>query len=375
MTANLANILQLGIKEIRSLSRDWTMLILIVYAFSLAIFMAANAKPEALQNASIAFVDEDRSVLSGRIVDAFYPPYFVAPSIVTPQEADAGLDLGQYTFVVTIPPDFERDVRAGRKPAVQLDIDATRMNQAFNGGNSVQQIINGQVREFVARSRIDTDGRIVVEMRSRYNPGLLKSWLEVVVTLVNNVTMLSLVLTGAALIREREHGTIEHLLVMPVTPFEIMTSKIAAMGLVVLIASTFALTVVIRGLLGIPLNGSLALFMLGTTLHLFAMTSLGIFLGTIARSMPQFGLLMILIYVPMIQLSGGQTPRENMPEIIQYIMLASPTTHFVSLAQAILFRGAGLGTVWPSLLALIGIGAAFFAITLTRFRKTIGQMA
>src|SRR3546814_141672 len=156
-----------------------------------------------------------------------------------------------------------------------------------------------------------------------FNPQLNKSWFGAIMQVINNVTMLSIVLTGAALIREREHGTVEHLLVMPVTPFEIMSSKVWAMALVVLAATAFALTAVVQGWLSVPIQGSLALFLAGAALHLFATTSMGIFLGTVARSMPQFALLLMLVLLPLQMLSGGSTPRESMPEAVQYIMLRS----------------------------------------------------
>jgi ABC-2 type transport system permease protein len=187
--------------------------------------------------------------------------------------------------------------------------------------------------------------------------------------------MLSIVLTGAALIREREHGTLEHLLVMPVTPFEIMSAKVLAMAAVVLVASAFALNVVVRGLMGVPIEGSLPLFFTGAALHLFATTSLGIFLATLARSMPQFGMLLLMVLLPLQMLSGGSTPRENMPELVQFVMLAAPNTHFVMLSQGILYRGAGLAVVWPQLVSLAVIGSALFMLSLARFRKTLASMA
>ena len=170
-------------------------------------------------------------------------------------------------------------------------------------------------------------------------------------------------------IREREHGTIEHLLVMPVTPLEIMLSKVWSMGLVVLVASTLALVFIIKGWLGIPIAGSLVTFVVATALMLFATTSLGIFLATIAGSMPQLGLLLMLVLMPLQLLSGTMTPRESMRDIIQYVMLAAPNTHFVALAQAILFRGAGLAVVWPQLLALIVIGGILFTLALKQFSR------
>lgn len=370
-----ANILHLGIKELRSLLRDPVMMVLIVYAFSLSIYTAATVMPETLHKAPIAIVDEDRSQLSLRIIDAFYPPYFKEPVLISQKEMDARMDAGLDTFALNIPPGFQRDVLAGRSPAIQLNVDATRMSQAFTGSGYIQTIITGEVAGFLQGYRSNPAPTVDLELRARFNPQLNKSWFGGTGELINNITMLSLVLTGAALIREREHGTVEHLLVMPVTPFEIMAGKVWAMALVVMASSTCALFLVIKGALNVPIEGSIPLFLAGALLHLFATTSLGIYLGTLARSMPQFGLMMMLILMPLQILSGGTTPRESMPEFVQFVMLAAPTTHFVKLAQAILFRGAGFEVVWPQFISLILIGAVLFSLSLARFRKTIGTMA
>lgn len=371
----LANIYRLGIKELWSLVRDPAMLVLIAYTFSVSIYIAATAMPETLHKAPIAIVDEDGSPLAGRIAAAFYPPRFSPPAMIPFAEIDAGLDAGEHTFALVIPANFQRDVLAGKAPAIQLNVDATRMSQAFTGSAYVQQMVMAEVTEFVQRYRGSAAAPVELVLRARFNPNLEQSWFGALMEIINNVTMLSIILTGAALIREREHGTIEHLLVMPVTPFEIMVAKIWAMGLVVLAAAAFALLVVVQGVLRVPIEGSVALFLTASALHLFATTSLGIFMATLARSMPQFGLLTVLILLPMQLLSGGFTPRESMPGFVQAIMLAAPTTHFVAAGQAILFRAAGLDVVWPRLLALALIGAGFFAIALRRFRRTISQMA
>ncbi|NYZ13156.1 ABC transporter permease [Azospirillum sp. RWY-5-1] len=371
----VSNIVNLGIKELRSLARDPMLLVLIVYSFTLAVYTAATAIPETLNKAPIAIVDEDRSPLSARIIGAFYPPLFMPPVLITPAEMDARMDAGLETFALDIPPGFQRDVLAGRQPAIQLNVDATRMTQAFSGSGYIQQIVTGEVNAFIQRHRGDATPPVDLALRVRFNAELNKGWFGSIVQVINQVTMLSIILTGAALIREREHGTIEHLLVMPVTPFEIMTAKIWSMALVVLVACAFSLVFVVQGLLAVPIQGSVALFLAGAALHLFATTSMGIFLGTVARSMPQFGMLLILVMVPLQMLSGGTTPRESMPEVVQDVMLAAPTTHFVALAQAILFRGAGLDVVWPQFLALVVIGVILFGLSLARFRRTIAQMS
>jgi len=372
--AHLANIFYLGVKEFRSLYRDPAMLALIIWAFSLGIYVAARAQPEVLQHAPIAIVDEDQTTLSARIADSLYPPHFNTPVLTSQKGADLGMDNGEFSFSLQIPPNFQRNVMAGRQPAVQLNVDATLVSQAFIGAGYIQTIATGEVTDFVSRYRPVSPLPVDLAPRILFNENLTQAWFAAVMELINNVTMLSIVLTGAALIREREHGTIEHLLVMPLTPFEIMTSKIWSMGLVVLVAATFGLEVMVRGAVGVAISGSVPLFLVGVALSLLATTSMGIFLGTVARSMPQFGLLMILILLPLVILSGSLTPRESMPMVVQKIMLIAPTTHFVSLAQAILYRGAGIGVVWRQFLALLGIAILFFTAALIRFRRSIGTM-
>jgi len=371
----IANIYRLGVKELWSLLRDRTMLVLIAFTSTVSVYTAATAMPDTLHNAPIAIVDEDGSALSQRIVSAFYPPQFTPPKAIALKDMDAGMDAGLYTFALDIPPDFQRDVLAGRSATIQLNVDATRMSQAFTGSGYVQQIVMGEINEFVLRYRANSVPLVDLALRARFNPTLEKSWFGSLMEIINNVTMLSIILTGAALIREREHGTVEHLLVMPVTPTEIMLAKVWAMGAVVLLAAALSLTFVVRGLLHVTVEGSVALFLAGAALHLFATTSMGIFMATLARSMPQFGLLVILTLIPLEMLSGGMTPRESMPKIVQDIMLIAPTTHFVELGQAILYRGAGLDVVWKPFLALLAIGSVLFFLSLKRFRKTIGQMA
>jgi ABC-2 type transport system permease protein len=371
----LSNTWRLGIKELWSLWRDPTMLVLIVYVFTVGVYTSATAMPETLNNAPIAIVDEDRSPLSQRIASALYPPHFTPPLMIEWPQMDRGMDEGLYTFVMVIPRNFQRDLLAGRSPSIQLNVDATRMSQAFVGSGYVQQIVMGEISEFAQRHRASAVAPVDLALRARFNPALEPSWFGSLVQVVNYIAMLSIILTGAALIREREHGTVEHLLVMPVTPAEIMLAKIWSMGAVVLLAAWVSITFVVQAVLKVPVAGSLPLFFAGSALCLFATTSMGIFMATVARNMPQFGMLMMLTIMPLQMLSGGSTPRESMPDLVQNIMLVAPTTHYVQLGQAILFRGAGLDVVWPQFLALSLIGAVLFVLSLWRFRRTIAQMA
>jgi len=370
---SLANIFHLGVKELYSLRRDPVLLALVVWAFSLSIYTAATGMSHELNHAAIAIVDEDRSQLSARIGEAFLPPYFAEPETISFSQIDPGMDLGTYTFVVVIPPKFESDVLAGHRPTVQVNIDATAMMQAGIGAGYIGNILTQELDTFL-KTPAAPEPPLQLDVRYAFNPNIESAWFTSVMEMINHINMLAIVLTGAALIREREHGTIEHLLVMPLTPFEIMMAKVWANGLVILIATGLCLVAVIEATLGVPVAGSRLLFFCGATLYLFFATALGIFLATLARSMPQFGLLFILVALPMNLLSGGETPKESQPEWLQTIMQAVPSSHFVDIAQAILFRGAGLDIVWPQFALVAGIGALFFVFAAFRFRRSIAVL-
>lgn len=372
---DFATVYRMGVKELWSLVRDPIMLVLIIYTFTVSIYVAATAAPETLHKAPIAIVDQDVSPLSIQIAAAFFPPRFDPPMIIPWHDADPGLDSGTFTFVLSVPPHFQRDVLAGGSPLLQLNVDATRMSQAFTGSGYIQQITMDEINAFVRRFRGAAPPPVGLALRARFNQNLQEAWFGSLMEIINNVTLLSVILTGAALIREREHGTIEHLLVMPVTPAEIMLAKVWSMGLVVLIAALGGLALVVQGVLRVPIEGSVPLFLVGAAVHLFATTTIGIWMATHAKSMPQFAMLAVLVLLPLQLLSGSFTPRESMPLLVRHAMLASPTTHFVSLGQAVLFRGAGIETVWPAFVTLLAIGTVFFMMALLRFRKSLSHMA
>jgi ABC-2 type transport system permease protein len=363
----------LSTKELRSLFRDWVLLGLVVYSFSLAIIAQAQGNAQELHNASIGIVDEDRSELSRRIARAFLPPYFKPAQTVEERDVDHLMNVGRYTFIVDIPPHFQRDVVDGRSPAVQVAVDATALMQAGIGAGYAQQIISTEIADFASRSAAARPSPVTLAVRIAFNPNVATAWFASIMGIVNSVTMLAIILAGAAVVREREHGTMDHLLVMPISPFEIAMSKILANSLVITVAVGLSLYLVVRQLLGVPIAGSVPLFMVGVVLYLFFATSIGIFLATVARTMPQLGLLFLLVAVPLNMLSGSNTPLESMPPFLRTLMQASPSTHFVSFAQAILYRGAGFDVVWRDYAAVVAIGVLFLGAGLLRFRRVATQ--
>jgi ABC-2 type transport system permease protein len=368
---SLLNILWLGLKELRSLMSDMVMVVFVVYAFTLAIYVQATGTSSEVNNASIAFVDEDGSALSKELFNAFYPPRFKLPETITASEVEREMDKGRFMFVVVIPYRFEHDLRAGRSPPVQVNIDATAMQQAGIGAGYIKNIIKDRVESFLKRTDVSLVKPVTVVVRKLFNPNGVSSWFKSVVAIINQITLLTVVLTGAAVIREREHGTLEHLLVMPLTAFEIAMAKVWANGLVILVATATSLFLIVRMALAVPFAGSVLLWFVGVVLYLFFATALGIFLGTISRSMAQFALLIILVIVVLQLLSGGSTPVESQPKWLQYITYFLPARHFVSFSQVIIYRGGGLSAVWVQFLMVIGIGLGFFVYSLALFRKSI----
>ena len=367
------NVLRLGIKELYSLLADPILLIMIVYAFSFAVYAQATGANFEVQHVRVAVVDEDRSELSRRIASAVLEPYFRPTIEIEADQIDPGMNSGRFVFVIEVPPKFEFDVLAGRRPTVQIDVDATALAQAGIGNTYLQNIILQETLGYLGRNEGVTVLPINFVIRTKFNPNLHSEWFDAIMAIINMVTMLTVILTGSALIREREYGTVEHLLVMPVRPAEIMAAKIWANGLVVVLSVVLSLWFVVHRFTGVPLAGSVTLFVAGTVLYEISVGALGLLLATFASTQGQFGLLIIPVLVILNLLSGSTTPIETMPVPLQDAMQFTPTPHFVSFAQAVLYRAAGLNMVWPQLATIAAITIVFVGVSLIRFRKAIAS--
>jgi ABC-2 type transport system permease protein len=366
------NIFRLVIKELRSIRADPTMLILVAYAFSISVNTVATGAVTEATNLSVGIVDEDNSDLSRQIAAGLVRPTFQPAVQIKASEIDSKMDHGDLLFVVEIPPRLEADILAQRQTSVQINADATAVAQAGNGANYLKAAIANEVQNFISQHGGPQANPINLVVRARFNPNLKTAWFSAMTQVINQITLLTVILTGAALIREREQGTVEHLLVMPVVPAEIMLAKMFANGLVILVAAMLSLQFVVHLWIGAPIAGSLLLFLLGAALYALVVAALGILLGTLATTMGQFGLLAMPVLMVTQLLSGSSTPMESMPVWLQYVMSTiSPTPHFVAFAQAVLFRGADPSLVWRPLVAMLIIGAVYFAVAMSRFRRVI----
>ncbi|MCH4540569.1 ABC transporter permease [Ochrobactrum sp. A-1] len=367
----LSNVFWLIGKELKSVLGDPVMVVLILWSFVVAVMLEASGAGDTVRNASLAIVDEDLSPLTRQISSALIPPWFQEPIFLSANQASAAMDRGEIMFILTFPPDFAADTILGKGPVVQLLADATAVSQAQLGTDYIRNIVQEESVAFLSGTPEAPPEDLQLELRRAFNPNGNPVWFKSMSSLLNQLSLLTIALTGAAMLREREHGTIEHLMVMPITPAEVALSKVLATMIVVLVAFIGSLLFVVQGLLNVPVAGSAPLLVGGAAVYLWAAAAIGMLLGTLARSMAQFALLVIMVIIPVIMLSGGMGAVESQPELVQRLTLALPSRHFLAFAKAVAFRGAGIGTVWPQLLLMAGLGAAFFAASLMLFRRSL----
>ena len=349
----------------------YVLVIMVIYSFTIMVIVPAKGTGVQVRNSTVAYVDEDQSTLSKRIIDSIQMPFFQKPQAITYHDINRVMDRGEYIFVLHIPSGFQKDLLSGKSPDISIDVDATIVGQAKLGTTYLSKIIDQEINTFLRGSQKPAvDSPILLNTRIMYNPNSENSWFMSVVLLGHMITLLSIVLPAAALIKEKERGTVEHLLVMPLVPLEITIAKVWANSFIVLMGAMFSLFFAVKWIIGTPIHGSTILFFFGTIVFLYATTELGVFLATIAKNQPQAGLLSIPIIVPISMLNGGTTPMESMPRFLQIIMQFAPTTHYMEFCSRVLFRDAGIGDVWQQLLAMAAIGTVLFIGAMMRFRAT-----
>jgi ABC-2 type transport system permease protein len=368
MVRFLRHLWVLGVKELLALARDPFMVGLLVYAFTIHIVISGQGATTEVHDATVAIVDEDGTALSRRMAEGLRPPLFRTPDRLGFADMDSEVDAGRTTFVLVVPPGFTRDLLDGARPSLGLVVDATAVAQAYVGATYIGAILEDEIgRYLTGRSPVEA-GAVAPVARVRFNPNRESNWYEGLRALLMMLAQLSMLLPGVALLREREHGTIEHLLVMPVGPIAIMLAKVWANGVVVLGLTWFGLIAIVHGYFGAPILGSVALFLFGAACFLFTTAALGITLASLTETVPQYALVSVLVVTPMCFLSGGYTPLESLPDWMRTLTTISPLTYFTRIADSIVFRGAGLGALAGDFALMTGLGLGFFALSAARFR-------
>lgn len=358
-------------KELAQLFRDVPLIVVLLWAFGGSIYVHGHGVSSEINRYPIVVFDLSRSEASRELVGRLHPPYFkIVGYAASERDVVNALDLAKASAAIVIPADFEDRLRSGQAD-YQVIADGTLSTAATIAGAHLATI----TREYnqylqsrggrVVRRAPQVDARI----RVAFNPNQTNAWFASVLELLNMTTEVSILLTAAALVREKERGTLDQLLVTPLRPAELFAAKIAPTLLVVLSLSLLALFGIIRGVFHVPIRGSLLLFYGVTACYVFAVSSLGLAIAVIVRNVAQAMMVLILILFPMLFLSGARNPVETMEPWMRYLSLISPMRYYIDFGYQVLFKGNGLAYVWPDLLGIAVIGALMFGFAVVRFRR------
>jgi ABC-2 type transport system permease protein len=365
----------LTLKELLQLSRDGFLIIAIVYMFTLDIWLSGNVHLE-LHRATLIVRDADHSEASRDLIAQFRYPYFrLGGEVFGEHEGISMLDRNQAIVLLDIPENFMKDLRSGRTVDVQVMIDGSNTIIGTLASSYAGRIIGEYgLDRALDRMKFHPDmleivPRVDVRVRVWYNPNQDDFWFLPISELLTVITIFGLMLPAAAAVREKERGTIEQLLVSPLSPAQIMIPKVVSMTFVVLVGTAVSLFGVIKGIFGVPIKGNLAFFFLTVALYTVAVSGMGLFISTFTRNLAQVAMLVLVVAMPVVLLSGAWTPPEAMPVWLRRAIHLSPLYYFIEMSYGILLRGAGFGALWHSFLGLSLLGSGAFIFGAYRFRR------
>lgn len=373
-------ILSLMRKEFAQILRDKALLFILAWAFTGAIYTAGHGMSMEVKKFPTVIYDLSKSPASRELINRFQLPYFKILSYLhREEEITQWLDSGKASMAIIIPPDFQRRINSGEQAKVQVITDGTISMSATIAAAYVAQIAGDYSMEVLerqgrfTRSAFENLPIIDERLRVEFNPNILSSWFTSLLELLNMFTMVSLLLTAAAMVREKEYGTLEQLLVSPARPGEIFIAKIIPTIVIVLSLSFLSIFLVLKPIFNVPIRGSLLLFYSITAIYVFTMSSLGIAIATVARNLPQAMMIMLLILAPMLFLSGAWTPPEAMAPWMQWASLISPMRYFIDFGYSVLFKGNGIAYVWHDILGIVLMGILLFSFSRWWFGRTISK--
>jgi len=359
------------VKELRQLLRDPRSRRVIFVAPILQLVLFGYAVNTDVRNVSTAVVDHDRTLQSRQLVSTLTASgYFRVVDVSDDSDAlGRALDSGRALVGLEIPAGYARDLAARRSPAVQLLVDGTNSNTATVAQGYALRI----VADFGARGLPIADGRprgIDLRARAWFNPSLESRVYNVPAVIGVIVLLMCLLLTALAVVREREIGTLEQLLVSPLSASELVLGKTIPVAGVALVQMTLVTTVALLWF-DVPFRGSLATLALAAALFIVAGLSLGLLISTFSSTQQEAFLAMFLLLLPAIILSGFLYPIDTMPEVFQHLTLANPLRHFLEIVRGIFLRGAGVGELWVQLTTLTAMAGTGLAVAAWRFRATL----
>lgn len=362
-------------KEVLQLSRDVPLLLFLLYSFSLSVLVSGAGITMQLHNADLLVHDADHSLSSRELIHRFQPPYFQFDGEVSdPRDGLRELEEGTAMLLLDIPPRFHEALVSGERTAVQLLVDTTNAPQGLSAAAYTVRIA-GELGTDMGLASVGLSGAkgslpmVASAHRVWFNPNQDETWYQSISHVLRMITIFAVLLPAAALVREKERGTVEQLLVSPLSPFQIMFSKVLAMSAVILLCTGLAVYGVLGPIFHVPMKGSAALFFLLTALHVFTTAGLGLVAATIAKNQAQVGMMTLFVVGPMLLLSGINSPYESMPTWVQTMMTLSPLRYYIDITYGVMLKGAGLDVLWKPIGTMLLLGGGLFGFGMWRFRR------
>jgi ABC-2 type transport system permease protein len=358
-------------KELRQIFRDPRMKRVIFVAPMVQLVVFGYAVNTDIRETPMAVVDHSRSRESRDLVDALTASgYFrVVGRSGRSTDLTRALDRGDAIVGIEIPPTYARDLRSGKGAAVQVLVDGTNSNTATVVQGNVLRLIQQESERQMAAGGGPLPAGVELRVRAWFNPDLASRVYNVPAVMGLIVLIMSLLLTALTLVRERELGTLEQLMVTPVTPGELILGKTIPVALIALTQLTLVMAVAIFWF-QIPFRGSLLALLVAATIYIIAGLAFGLLISTISRTQQEALMVMFLFFMPAIILSGFMFPVFTMPQPFQWLTLANPIRHFLEIVRPVFLKGSGVLDLWPQYLWLLALaGTALLAVRL-RFSRT-----
>jgi ABC-2 type transport system permease protein len=366
------------VKEFGELRRDIPILLILIWGFTGIIYSAGHAISMEIRDYPVVVYDMAQSRTSRELISRLHKPYFKIVAHLRNEDAVVRyLDQGKASLAIIIPPEFERRVNAGETAQFQILSDGTLSMSATIAGAHIATIASEFGLELLSRTSAMQAGaatalpRVDARIRVAYNANLVNAWFSAMLELFNITTMVAALLTAAAMVREKEYGTLEQLLVSPLRPAELFIAKVIPTVVIVPLLALGSLFAILQGVFDVPIRGSILLFYLVSLVYVFAAASLGLAIAVVARNVAQAMMILLLFLFPMMFLSGAFTPPESMATWMRYASLISPMRYYLDFGYQVLFKGNGIAEIWHDILGIFAVGSVMFGIAVWRFRRLI----
>ncbi|WP_017297037.1 ABC transporter permease [Nodosilinea nodulosa] len=362
----------LTLKEIRQILKNRQIIFLLLFPPTVQLLIFGLALNPAVDHLSLGIVDYGNSPSSREFVAALVANDVFEVQSFQPSVGALGQQVrrGQVSTGLVIPPDFGDRLAAGKSVDVQVLIDGVDANTAGIAGGYMQQIINSYGQNLARGSGMRPEVPVEVSAQFLYNPGLLSSWFFVPGVIGVVLTLTGSLVSSTTVIREKDTGTLEQLLMTPAQGWEILGAKIAPL-FVVLMGDVLLASAIARLVFGLPFRGNYFLFLALSGVYVFVCISIGILLATISRTQQQVVLTSFFFNVPLIQLSGAIAPIESMPAFFRTLSFFDPLRHYVTIARSLILKGVGIGALLPEVFTLVAFAVLLLGISVNRFRAQL----